>query len=92
MFATVAPAILGMFKITSAAGMDPTAKWAWGANVGWVNFSPTGGGVTIEPGTGSFIGFAWGENLGWISFKGGSGGPRPMGWSPILAKSISPWS
>ena len=47
--------------------------YGWGANVGWINFAPTGGGVTIDPGTGSFAGYAWGENLGWISLKGGSG-------------------
>jgi hypothetical protein len=47
--------------------------YAWGANVGWINFAPTGGGVTIDPGTGAFFGYAWGENVGWISLKGGSG-------------------
>ena len=47
--------------------------YAWGANAGWINFSPTGGGVTIDPGTGAFAGYAWGENVGWISLKGGSG-------------------
>ena len=47
--------------------------YAWGANVGWINFAPTGGGVTIDPGTGAFAGYAWGENVGWISLKGGSG-------------------
>ena len=47
--------------------------YGWGANVGWINFAPTGGGVTIDPGTGAFAGYAWGENLGWISLKGGSG-------------------
>ncbi len=49
------------------------AGYGWGANVGWINFAPTGGGVTIDPGTGAFAGYAWGENVGWISLKGGSG-------------------
>jgi hypothetical protein len=62
-----------MYQIGSAAGIDPTAKWAWSTNAGWINFFPTGGGVTIDPGTGAFSGYAWGENLGWISLKGGSG-------------------
>jgi hypothetical protein len=47
--------------------------YAWGTNVGWINFAPTGGGVTVDPGTGAFAGYAWGENIGWISLKGGSG-------------------
>ena len=41
--------------------------------MGWINFAPTGGGVTIDPQTGAFAGYAWGENVGWISLKGGSG-------------------
>jgi hypothetical protein len=55
---------------------DPGGRLAghgWGANVGWIDFAPTGGGVTIDPGTGAFGGYAWGENVGWISLKGGSG-------------------
>ena len=44
--------------------------YAWGSNVGWINFNPTIGGVTIDPATGSFDGYAWGENIGWIHFKG----------------------
>jgi len=43
--------------------------YTWGTNVGWINFAPTHGGVTIDPITGSFTGYAWGENVGWISFK-----------------------
>lgn len=38
--------------------------------MGWINFNPTHGGVTIDPATGSFDGYAWGENIGWIHFKG----------------------
>jgi hypothetical protein len=44
--------------------------YAWGTNVGWINFNPTGGGVSIDPASGSFDGYAWGENVGWIHFKG----------------------
>lgn len=51
-------------------GMGNLSGYAWGTNVGWVNFAPDGGGVTIDPDTGSFDGYAWGENIGWISFSG----------------------
>jgi hypothetical protein len=47
--------------------------YGWGTNVGWINFGPTGAGVNIDPGTGTFGGYAWGENVGWISLKGGNG-------------------
>ena len=53
--------------------MADLSGYGWGANVGWINFAPTGGGVTIDPQTGAFAGYAWGENVGWISLKGGSG-------------------
>ena len=46
--------------------------------MGWINFNPTHGGVTIDPyisgdsGTGKFGGYAWGENIGWIHFQNAS--------------------
>ena len=44
LFAAVVLAMLGMYQTGSAAGMDPTAKWAWSTNAGWINFNPTVGG------------------------------------------------
>lgn len=38
--------------------------------MGWINFAPSDGGVTIDPATGSFSGYAWAENVGWINFDG----------------------
>ena len=53
--------------------IDPTDKWAWGTNVGWVNFDPNVPGDTNDYGVkidseGNFFGWAWGENVGWINF------------------------
>ena len=48
--------------------------YAWGTNVGWINFGPACDGcqgVTVDPATGSFDGYAWSENVGWIHFKNG---------------------
>ncbi|MHC4756499.1 MAG: hypothetical protein ACYTBP_15305 [Planctomycetota bacterium] len=42
--------------------------YAWGENIGWVNLSPPGGGVTND-GSGKLSGYAWGENVGWTSFS-----------------------
>jgi len=47
-----------------ASHIDDTNKYAWGANVGWINFNPTDGGVTVY--TDHLEGYAWGENAGWI--------------------------
>jgi hypothetical protein len=49
-------------------GNGNLSGYAWGENVGWINFDPTGGGVTIDA-DGTFDGWAWGENIGWIHFK-----------------------
>ena len=52
--------------------VDPTNKWAWGTNIGWVNFSPTHGGVTVYDD--HLEGYAWAENVGWIrlgTYEGG---------------------
>lgn len=35
--------------------------------MGWINFGPTQGGVTIDE-QGNFEGWAWGENTGWLRF------------------------
>ncbi|MGD8456138.1 MAG: sortase [Anaerolineales bacterium] len=59
--------------IAQAAGyVDPTDKWAWGTNIGWVNFSPTHGGVAVYDD--HLEGYAWGENIGWIRLGSYDGG------------------
>jgi len=50
-------------------GSGNLSGYAWGTNVGWINFNPTHSQVTIDPATGSFDGYAWGENVGWIHFR-----------------------
>lgn len=45
---------------------------AWGANIGWVNFTTNGfpaQAPRIDLLTGKFSGFAWGANVGWISLS-----------------------
>lgn len=57
---------LGLISVTQAAtgNIDPTHKWAWGTNIGWLNFAPSYGGVTVYPD--HLEGYAWAENIGWI--------------------------
>ena len=50
-------------------GYGVLSDYAWGENVGWINFNPAYGGVTINSSTGEFSGYAWGENTGWIVFN-----------------------
>jgi hypothetical protein len=56
---------LGLPQVVEASGnIDPLNKWVWGTNVGWLNFNPTDGGVTVC--ADHLEGYAWAENIGWI--------------------------
>ena len=61
----------------ASENIDPTNKYAWTENTGWVSAAPTNGGVTVHfDGTSGFLtGLAWGENIGWIKLGADSGGP-----------------
>jgi hypothetical protein len=58
--------VLCLVAVAQAAtgNIDAVDKWAWGTNVGWINFRPTHGGVTVYDD--HLEGYAWGENIGWI--------------------------
>jgi hypothetical protein len=44
---------------------DEGSRYAYGENVGWLNFRPgLGPGVTV--GTNGLVGYVWAENIGWI--------------------------
>jgi hypothetical protein len=73
-FTAIVLAMLGMYQTCSAAGIDTTAKWAWSANAGWLNFNPTAGGNAAVYGD-HLEGYIWAENVGWIrlgTYTGGS--------------------
>jgi hypothetical protein len=65
---------LGLINIAQAAtgNIDPTHKWAWGSTIGWLNFNPTHGGVTVY--ADHLEGYAWAENIGWIKLGTHTGG------------------
>jgi hypothetical protein len=70
----IAVMVLCLVAVAQAAGgnIDAVDKWAWGTNVGWINFNPTHGGVTVYDD--HLEGYAWGENIGWIrlgTYEGG---------------------
>ena len=59
-----------------AQEISPINKYAWGENIGFLNFADAGDppgsqGVFANP---SFLqGYIWGENIGWINLGDGSG-------------------
>jgi hypothetical protein len=71
--ARVTIALVVLLGLTAGV-IIPAARWAWGTNVGWIDFVPTPGAV-VGVYRDHLEGFAWGENIGWIhmgSFSGGS--------------------
>jgi hypothetical protein len=52
------------FSVANAANIDQNDKYAWGTNVGWLNFNDANGGVTVY--NDHLEGYVWGENIGWI--------------------------
>jgi len=56
----------------AAGNIGAVDKWAWGSNVGWINFAPPHGGVTVYDD--HLEGYAWAENIGWIRLGAHTGG------------------
>lgn len=56
----------------AASTIDPAAAFAWGANIGWVNWRPSAADGIV---TGEYVcsGYVWAANAGWINL--GSGTP-----------------
>lgn len=45
--------------------IDSTYKYAWGDEIGWINFGTTGGAVHVTDT--AVTGYAWSANYGWIN-------------------------
>jgi hypothetical protein len=48
--------------------INPSYRYAWGENVGFIDFGSTAGNVLITDTT--LSGYAYGENIGWINLTG----------------------
>ncbi|MEL6330194.1 MAG: hypothetical protein AAFR38_11075 [Planctomycetota bacterium] len=79
--AFIAALAAGAAAAQPTADPDPVNKFAWGENVGWINFgdSPSpdnflGRQIIDGASPSTFLqGFAWGENIGWINLGNGNG-------------------
>lgn len=58
---------LPVFASTTDGTIDPTYKYGWGENIGWVDFGSTAGNVHITDI--ALSGYAYGENIGWINLS-----------------------
>ena len=64
-------ALLCQTSLLYAENIDPYddgSQYAWGENVGWLNFEPdTGDGAQVA--SDKLTGYVWAENIGWISLS-----------------------
>src|SRR5437660_6460285 len=72
---------------TSDGTIDPTSKYAWGENIGWLNFGTPGGNVHIT--NTALTGYVWTENYGWINLSPTGSGVKNDGHGNL---SGSAWS
>jgi hypothetical protein len=62
----------GQTRAGSNSDMGANSHWAWSTNAGWINLSPTHGGVAVY--ADHLEGTVWAENIGWIRLGSYAGG------------------
>jgi hypothetical protein len=72
-------ALISSVDIGFAENIDPNddgSQYAWGENVGWVNFEPNvaGPNVGARVSSSELSGYVWAENIGWINLSPASYG------------------
>jgi len=60
------------FALAAEGTIDPDYKYAWGENMGWLNFAATNGDVVVSDT--ALTGYVWSENYGWINLAPTNGG------------------
>lgn len=74
-------AIIAATNLVSASAtngtIDATNKYAWGPQIGWINFGATNGNVHIT--NSGLTGYAWSQNYGWINLNPSQGGVKNDG-------------
>src|ERR1035437_4721715 len=63
--------------------VDSTYKFAWGENIGWVNFGVPSGDVHITDA--GLSGYAWSDNYGWINLKPPTSGVKNNNGNGVLS-------
>jgi peptidoglycan hydrolase-like protein with peptidoglycan-binding domain len=71
-----------VFASVSNGTIDGTYHYAWGENIGWVDFSKV-----IIDNNGIFTGSAYGENIGFITFNTNDNNKVLTDWRPRSTRS-----
>ncbi len=77
----VCAVLMGSVNICFAENIDPYddgSQYAYGENIGWVNFEPNvaGPNVGAKVTTQKLTGFIWAENIGWINLDPNDSDPN----------------
>jgi len=69
-----------------ASSLGSLSGYAWGANLGWINFgcSKCGGQITDV----RLTGYAWSDNYGWINLNPTNGGVKNNGEGTLSGKAF----
>lgn len=59
-------------NLFAASNIDETLKYAWGEDIGWINFNPDNGNVNVS--YTEITGYAYSQNYGWINLSPTNGG------------------
>jgi hypothetical protein len=79
-----------IFASATVGTIDPTYKYAWGENIGWINFGCQDCGVQVTDTV--LTGSAWNNQYGWITLNASQSGVKNngegvlsgMAWAPNL--------
>jgi len=66
-----------VFLVLSKISYASTTGYAWGENIGWINFGCSGCNVIVQDD--KITGYAWSENYGWINLNPTYGGIKNDG-------------
>jgi len=75
------------FASSTDGTIDTIYKYAWGENIGWINFGTEKGNVHITD-TG-LTGYVWSENYGWINLNPSTAGVKNDGNGNLSGKAWS---
>jgi hypothetical protein len=69
----------GVSTVTLSTTTEVVTGYAWGEDLGWINFAPTGSGVLYASSTGELSGYAWSSLSGWINMRPSNSGTISLG-------------
>lgn len=68
-----------------SGSIEPSYKYAWGDEMGWINFAPAQGGATITDS--AVTGYIWSSVYGWINLAPTNGGVTHNGTGALSGRA-----